>query len=201
MRCTYILPTLLLFSTVVAGHAAGLTADDCEVLAAVYGVTPAECHPISAVSAPEAAPPVEVMALPAPPAEAVAATVPPSVEALRVDYVFFMQGGSALDPVATVQLDALARMLEVPPMHLACLKLVGHADAVGDSGVNQRLSRDRAEAVAAYLRTRLALPQRVVDVQGAGSANLLPGFVATAPEHRRVSLMVRECTATDLTPG
>lgn len=188
--------SLLTLSFAQAGHAAGLTAEDCQVLTEVYGVTPAECVSGGVAPAPAAAPAPLPTAL-----GLTSASLPmPAPKPLQVDHVFFREGGSGLDASAKVQLDALARMLESPVMQGVCLRLVGHADGVGGFASNQRLSERRAESVAQYLRERLTQPQRVVYVQGVGSTNFLPGYDVWAPEQRRVALLVRKCTATDLLP-
>lgn len=111
----------------------------------------------------------------------------------RESNVFFPAGGSQIDERAQIQLAQIARILEIPVMQAACLKLVGHSDSVGTAAANQRLSMRRARAVADLLASLLADPDRIREVKGLGEKEPLPGFSPQAVENRRVEVWVRSC--------
>lgn len=101
------------------------------------------------VAAPQAAPapapaPAPVAAAPAP------APQPPA--ATKVTYAadaFFDFDKSVLKPEGKAKLDDLAQ--KVKAINLEVIIAVGHTDAVGTDGYNQKLSVRRSEAVKAYL--------------------------------------------------
>jgi outer membrane protein OmpA-like peptidoglycan-associated protein len=167
LRTLIVLP---LFIACTPAQATGLRPEACQTVSTGDDATAAECR--AAANLGEDAMP------------------PPSI---RVDNVFFALGGSALDASARTQLDALAVLLDSPPMQRACVRLIGHADASGHPDLNLRISRDRAETVASYLRARVKQPEHIVEVQAVGSTNFLPGFDSSASENRRVALLVRTC--------
>lgn len=79
--------------------------------------------------------------------------------------VFFEFGSAELMPSALARLDKLVGKVEGASGNV---ELVGHADNVGSDSVNMPLSRQRAEAVATVLRSRL--PGIMLSVDGRGSA-------------------------------
>jgi outer membrane protein OmpA-like peptidoglycan-associated protein len=92
----------------------------------------------------EMAPPAEAPALPSPRAPA----APPAPELI----VHFASGEALLDAHARGALDALgARVARHGEWTFA---IEGHADARGDAAFNERLSQQRARAVALRLRAR-----------------------------------------------
>lgn len=194
MRKVRLLAVLTVLVAADVGPALGLTADDCAMLAKDYGVVPAVCDQPAEVPLPAN----EMATGSGEPVIAPADLTLPSSQSIHVDHVFFLGGGTGLDVTATAQLDALAKMMDSPIMQDVCLRLVGHADTAGASAPNLKLSITRAEAVASYLQQRISLPQRLIDVEGAGSSILLAGFAGDAPEQRRVSLLVRKCKEEEL---
>ena len=88
-------------------------------------------------------------------------------------------GGQGLN-VAT----AVARA--VPLVEPARIDVVGYADASGSAGVNQALSRQRAENVAAAL-ARAGVSQELLNVQALGATGAPRGGVA----NRRVEVALR----------
>ena len=108
--------------------------------------------------------PKPVVAAPAAPAPAVvaprAATPPPVVAppppvATKVTYAadaFFDFDKSVLKPEGKAKLDDLVS--KIKGINLEVIIAVGHTDAVGSDGYNQKLSVRRSEAVKAYLVTK-----------------------------------------------
>lgn len=183
-----------------AAQAASLTPEECATLASAYKLHPAECSAALVSPAPQTAPPIgmSVSSAPLPGAMSVS---PISPDAVRTDNVFFASGGSVLDEAALVQLDALAQLLNSPQLSRACIGLVGHADNIGGAKANAKLSGARAERVAEFLRPRLDVPGRIIAVEAAGSTQPLSAFNPSAPEQRRVSILLRTCQSSDVPQG
>ena len=86
-------------------------------------------------------------------------------------------------------LDTLARALQSDSLAGFSFKVEGHADARGEPEHNQRLSQQRAEAVAAYLVNKHGiLPERLSAI-GKGSSEPLNKVRGDAPENRRVTIV------------
>lgn len=194
---------IILLQLVAAGaaHAGSFTPEECATLASVYRLYPAECSAAPVSSAPQTTvQPVDIAA-PDPTLPGTNGVLPSSPDALRVDNVFFPSGGAKLDEAAWVQLDALAQLFNSPQLSRACIGLIGHADNIGGAKANTRLSQARAEMVAEFLRPRLTFPGRIIFVEAAGSTRPLSAFNPSAPEQRRVSILVRDCESSDLPQG
>lgn len=78
-------------------------------------------------------------------------------------------------------------------MRRACVKLGGHSDSSGAAELNKKISKLRAEAVAAILKGKMDDVTRIQAVEGVGEAQLLEGFSASSPYHRRVAILARDC--------
>lgn len=111
----------------------------------------------------------------------------------RDNHIFFLNGGSSLDPVEQNQIALLATVLNTTPMRATCLHLVGHSDSSGAAGANLVLSEKRAEVVANELRSRLLDRNRVIQVSGVGEAEPLTGFSGSSKFNRRVTILARTC--------
>ncbi len=104
--------------------------------------------------------------------------------------VLFVTGKSELLPAARDQLDQVAAALkdqgDVKPMVVE-----GYTDSVGSDATNQKLSKDRAESVRAYLVSKGVTSERITSV-GKGKAN--PVASNDTPEgranNRRVEIIV-----------
>lgn len=104
--------------------------------------------------------------------------------------VLFVTGKSELLPSARDQLDQVAAALkdqaEMKPMVVE-----GYTDSVGSDATNQKLSKDRAEAVRAYLVSK-GVPSEKITAVGKGEAN--PVASNDTPEgranNRRVEIVV-----------
>lgn len=111
--------------------------------------------PVAKVTAPAAAP-VAAPASAAAPVAPVAAAAPKRCDAavtLGADQAFGFNK-AVLTPAAKSQLDS-----ELPPKLSACSKVemiivTGHSDRIGSQKANQKLSEKRADAVAAYIKSK-----------------------------------------------
>lgn len=153
-------------------------ADVCAIMRALTGTTAPGCR------APEGLGPVRA---------GVPGVVPPSSVSGETGYfVHFDFDSAALTDAYRRHLDRLALVLSAPGLSGLCVRLVGHADSVGDAGYNLRLSLSRAEAVNEYLATAGAVDQARLSVDGMGEEAPLPGVPGDDPRNRRVEILVRE---------
>lgn len=81
--------------------------------------------------------------------------------------VLFEFGASALPANAARE---IGRIVDAAPQG-AAVTVVGHTDSIGDPGFNQRLSEDRAKAVAAAIAK--ARPDLDIEVSGKGESDPL----------------------------
>ena len=86
-------------------------------------------------------------------------------------------------------LDTLARALQSDSLAGFSFKVEGHADARGEPEHNQRLSQQRAEAVAAYLVNKHGILAERLSAMGKGSSEPLNKQRGDAPENRRVTIV------------
>ncbi|MCG3204748.1 MAG: hypothetical protein KCHDKBKB_01464 [Elusimicrobia bacterium] len=83
----------------------------------------------------------------------------------------FESGRAILPENATSVLDTVAAsMVQIRPFRVV---VEGHTDKTGSSRANQRLSKQRADAVVLYLRKKTSLPSRLFISKGMGSAQPL----------------------------
>lgn len=101
----------------------------------------------------------------------------------RIDLaVEFEFASHRLTPQARGLLDNLAEALQSPALAGHRFRLAGHTDAVGSHEVNDRLSYQRAEAVAEYLVSAHGLDPARLEIEGHGKRRLL---FEDAPEDAR----------------
>ncbi len=121
-----------------------------------------------------------------------AAYVPPPVVAPNAApksyLVFFDFNKSDLTPQAVSIVDTAAA--NAAPAHVTKLEVTGHTDTVGSDAYNMRLSRRRAESVAAELEKK-GIPSSEIEIVAKGKRDLL---VPTAdgvkePQNRRVQIV------------
>jgi OOP family OmpA-OmpF porin len=102
--------------------------------------------------------------------------------------VFFDFNKSDLTREAQAVVDQAAQ--GAGPAHVTKLEVTGHTDTVGSDAYNLRLSRRRAEAVAARLE-KDGVPSSAIEIVAKGKRDLL---VPTAdgvkePQNRRVQIL------------
>jgi outer membrane protein OmpA-like peptidoglycan-associated protein len=120
-----------------------------------------------------------------------AAYVPPPVQAPAIPHsylVFFDFNKSDLTPQATTIVDQAAA--NASPAKVTQLTVTGHTDTVGSDAYNLRLSRRRAESVAAQLE-KDGIASSEIEIVAKGKRDLL---VPTAdgvkePQNRRVQIV------------
>ncbi|MBJ6146460.1 PA14 domain-containing protein [Hymenobacter sp. BT559] len=101
--------------------------------------------------------------------------------------LYFAQGQADLLPPAQASLDTLAQVLGSQPT--LRLEVQGHTDNQGDPVINQRLSRQRAAAVCAYLTAHGVAASRLRAVGYGGSRPVADNTQPNQrPRNRRVVL-------------
>jgi iron complex outermembrane receptor protein len=128
------------------------------------------------------APPAEAAAYVPPPAQAAAPSVP------RSYMVFFDFNRSDLTPQATQIVDQAAQ--NAAPAKVTQLTVTGHTDTVGSDAYNMRLSRRRAESVAAQLE-KDGIPSSEIEIVAKGKRDLLVPTKdgVKEPQNRRVQIV------------
>ena len=87
----------------------------------------------------------------------------------------FGYNAQSVEPNDNKSLHVLAECMKSGPLSGKTLKLIGHADARGTEGYNDRLGKRRAEAVKMYLmKTGIASERLVTDSVGKTGANPTP---------------------------
>ncbi|MDB5393863.1 MAG: putative TonB-dependent receptor [Rhodospirillales bacterium] len=135
----------------------------------------------------ESAPEETTAYTPPPPVAPAPATAPKSY------LVFFDFNKSDLTPQAVAIVDQAAH--NAGPAKVTKLEVTGHTDTVGSDAYNMRLSRRRAESVAAQLE-KDGIPSSEIEIIAKGKRDLL---VPTAdgvrePQNRRVQIVYEEGT-------
>nr|WP_316643688.1 OmpA family protein [uncultured Roseateles sp.] len=103
--------------------------------------------------------------------------------------ITFATNSAELDAGTKELLDTLARALQSDKLVGFSFRVEGHADARGDAEANQKLSQQRAEAVAAYIVSNHGLlPERLLP-QGKGASEPMNKTRIDAPENRRVTIV------------
>ncbi|PCI43458.1 MAG: flagellar motor protein MotB [Proteobacteria bacterium] len=103
--------------------------------------------------------------------------------------VSFDFNSSALKPAFTRTLDKVANILQRYPR--SSIRIIGHTDNVGSSAYNQRLSEDRANAVAWSLEDAGLNPQRVsTEGRGESQPRVSNDSEAGRQLNRRVEMLI-----------
>ena len=129
--------------------------------------------PCDAVTRAAAAPVPVVQAAPAPIVAAAPAAPPRVIEKLTLNTdVLFAFNRAELTPAGEQKLDELAKSAQNAEVDKVVL--TGHADRIGSEDYNQKLSEDRAQAVADYLASK-GVDRSHLQVEGKGKAEPITG--------------------------
>lgn len=106
--------------------------------------------------------------------------------------ILFDTGESALRPGATAALGQLAALIREHPD--LPVDIEGHTDSVGTPAYNERLSRERAEAVKRWLTTNGSVPEGRITTRGFGPTRpVAPNSTAEGrQQNRRVEVRLRK---------
>jgi len=111
--------------------------------------------------------PVYVAPPPPPPAPPPPAPIPQKVT-LSADSLFDFDS-AAVKPTGRAELDKLAADLR--GLDFDVINVTGHTDRIGRQAYNQKLSTERAQAVANYLVTSAGIPPSKMNVKGVNGAD------------------------------
>jgi outer membrane protein OmpA-like peptidoglycan-associated protein len=105
--------------------------------------------------------------------------------------VFFEQSSYILLPKSSVELDALAKMLEVNPQ--LNIEIIGHTDNIGDPRLNVALSENRAKVVMNYL-IRKGIAEVRIESKGYGGTHPIASndTETTRTQNRRVEFIIKK---------
>ncbi|KJY76373.1 OmpA family protein [Vibrio nigripulchritudo] len=109
------------------------------------------------------------------------------------DVSLFETGSSKLSAAGTRRFESVATLLTTYPQ--SKVDVVGHTDSRGSAKFNQKLSEQRAQAVADYLIAKGVDPSRIT-VKGEGEANPVASndTAAGREQNRRVEVTIEEFT-------
>lgn len=101
--------------------------------------------------------------------------------------VTFPRGSAELTPEAKEFLDAVGKALQARASLWTALHIEGHTDITGSPALNERLSKERADVVKAYLVRNFALK----NIETVGRASEQPKDTSnpTAPINRRIEFV------------
>lgn len=116
-----------------------------------------------------------------------------NLKALKVTFdsgILFKTGKSALNTSAKDALTKFAKILvDNPTMDIA---VMGHTDNVGTLEVNQKLSQDRAQSVADFLKSKNVTPTQLKEIVGKNFADPIADNATAAGKaaNRRVEVFM-----------
>lgn len=119
----------------------------------------ADSDPCAPAPAPAPAPVVQA---PPPP--------PPPVVSLDQRTIYFDFDSAKLTAEAVSKLDALVSIIQTSNQIIQA-GVIGYADEMGNEEYNLALSQKRAEAVEAYIDSRVKIDTRVLELRGLGESN------------------------------
>lgn len=106
-------------------------------------------------------------------------------------YIRFAFNSDVLTPEYRSHLDRLSQVLKTPQLAQACVRLVGHTDAIGSENFNLDLSHKRANSVRNYLVGTNGLVVTRIRAIGLGKTSPLAAVPSTHPIQRRVEIQAR----------
>lgn len=120
-----------------------------------------------------------------------AATTAPADRPAVSLMITFASGSAQVSPQSERVLASLARALETPALARSRFRIEGHTDTVGDPGMNQALSEQRAAAVRDLLVQRHGIDAARLTPVGFGESTLLvpTGDERAEPRNRRVQVV------------
>ncbi len=119
-------------------------------------------------------------------AKVLAAEPPPPKKFL----LYFLSGGSQLTAASEQMLPQI--VAEIGQRESASVGVYGHSDSLGAAALNQKISLERAQAIAGLLEAAGVLPEvLVIDSHGEGNPLVPTADNVAEPRNRRVEVVVR----------
>lgn len=107
--------------------------------------------------------------------------------------IHFENASSALTKQSQQNLALLINILQSTPMQNACLKLVGHSNAIGNPQNNMALSFERAVIVKRHIAHQYPQIINRIAIAAHGDKYPIRNISPKAPENRRVEIYARDC--------
>jgi OmpA-OmpF porin, OOP family len=117
------------------------------------------------------------------PVAAAPADAHPSATLRSIQFQF---GSAQLTPDSVDTLKNLGNALNHELADQTHFRIEGHTDAYGEAGLNDKLSKERADAVKDYLVKEMGVADGRLEAVGKGSADPLQGSSPFSPVNRRV---------------
>lgn len=117
------------------------------------------------------------------PVAAAPADAHPSATLRSIQFQF---GSAQLTPDSVDTLKNLGNALNHELADQPHFRIEGHTDAYGEAGLNDKLSKERADAVKDYLVKEMGVADGRLEAVGKGSADPLQGSSPFSPVNRRV---------------
>lgn len=115
--------------------------------------------------------------------------LPADTPATPIDFeIQFKLGSAELTPTAEGTLRQIAKVLALTPDR--CVFVEGHTDATGNSDINLKLSRERANSVVRFIVGKSGVLRSRLITFGKGSQETVKGLDPRDPKNRRVSFKV-----------
>jgi OmpA-OmpF porin, OOP family len=107
----------------------------------------------------------------------------------------FANDSAELTPQDQAELDQLATVLLNPKLRFAAAEIDGYTDNVGDAAYNQKLSQQRADAVANYLKSKGVVLGDQFSTKGLGAENPIADNATDEgrAQNRRVTISRNDC--------
>lgn len=131
---------------------------------------------------------------PAPPAPPVVQAPPPPappVVSLEQRTIYFDFDSAKLTPEAVAKLDALVAVI-LSSNQIIQAGVIGYADEMGNEEYNLALSQKRAEAVEAYIDSRVSIDTRVMELRGLGESNPVTDCAAIKKRAEKISCLAQD---------
>ncbi len=127
-------------------------------------------------------------AAPKPKATTKAAATPPAAAhpSASLRTIQFQFGSAQLTPDSIDTLKNLGNALNHELADQQHFVIEGHTDAYGEAGLNDKLSKERADAVKDYLVKEMGVAEGRLQTVGKGSTDPAPGTSPYSPANRRV---------------
>lgn len=128
---------------------------------------------------------------PAPPVVQAPPPPPPPVVSLEQRTIYFDFDSAKLTPDAVAKLDALVAVIQSSNQIIQA-GVIGFADEMGNEEYNLALSQKRAEAVEAYIDSRVSIDTRVMELRGLGESHSVTDCATIKKRAEKISCLAQD---------
>lgn len=105
--------------------------------------------------------------------------------------VYFDFNKSTIRPSEKTKLDSLINTIR-SSKEVQSVDIYGHADQIGATGYNQKLSLSRAEAVKRYLASKGGLQTRNVELKALGESQSVTNCAGNLPREKKIACLAED---------